>query len=231
MSQTYTEHQMEDLHTRYNCECPNIEYFVLNQLRWAGRLVRMEGRIPKQLFYGELVNGKRPRCKPKERYKDCVKYNFKELDIDYNNWEESALYRSEWRKAVKDGCNLLETKRHGRANLKRELRRGCAYNLLSGFARWLCEKCGRVLLSKAGYVNHLKSHENNPQNTLVRPQFGTTTCVICSKVCKSISGLKRHMNIHNDVLLQPDPINPVKTAFVCQLCYNPASQLLVYEFI
>lgn len=28
------------------------------------------------------------------------------------------------------------------------------------------------------------------------------------------------MNNHNDVLAQPDPINPVKTAFVCHLCYR-----------
>ena len=112
---------------------------------------------------------------------------------------------------------MLDTKRRGRAKLKRELRKGCAHNLRSGYARWLCENCGRLLLSKAGYVNHLKSRENILQNTLVRPQFDTTTCVICSKVCKSISGLKRHMSIHNDVLLQPDPINPVKTAFVCHL--------------
>ena len=29
------------------------------------------------------------------------------------------------------------------------------------------------------------------------------------------------MNIHNDAVLQPEPINPVKTAFVCHLCYGP----------
>ena len=92
-------------------------------------------KIPKQLSYGELVNGKCPRHKLQRRYKDCLKYNLKELDIDYNNWEESALYRSEWRKAVKDGCNLLETKKHGRAKLKHELRKGCAHNLPSGSPR------------------------------------------------------------------------------------------------
>ena len=177
-------------------------------------------RIPKQLFYGELVNEKRPLHKPKKRYKDCLKYNFKELDIDYNNWEQSALYRSEWRKTVREGCNLLQTKRCGQAKLKHELRKGCAHNLPSGSARWLCKNCGRLLLSKAGYTSHLKSHENIPQNTLVCPQFDTTTCAICNKVCKSIYGLKKHMSIHNDIHLQPDSINPVKTAFVCHLCYR-----------
>ena len=52
-----------------------------------------------------------------------------------------------------------------------------------------------------------------------------------AKKCKSIFGLKRHMNIYNDVLLQPDPINPMRTVFVCDLATDPASQLLVYEVI
>ena len=195
---------------------------MLNQLRWAGHLVRMEDkRLPKQLFYEELTNGKRPRHKPKKRFKDCLKYNFHELDIDYNNWAESALNRSGWRKTVRDGCCSLEAKRLRHVKLKRELRKGCTQNLPSGFAGWICETCNRVLLSKAGYVNHLKSHENNPPNTMVHPQPDRTTCIVCKKVCKSISGLKRHMNTHKDVLQQPDPINPVKTAFVCHLCYRP----------
>ena len=142
----------------------------------------------------------------------------KESNIDYNNWEQSALYRSEWRKAVREGCNLLETKRRGPAKHKRELRKGCALNLPSGSARWLCEHCGRLHLCKAGQINHQKFHENIPQNVF-RPLFDTTTCIICNKVYKSISGLKSHVSIHDDVHLQPDPINPVKTAF-CHLCYR-----------
>ena len=82
--------QTPDTTVLEKAECPNMKCFiVLSQLRWAGHNVRMEDtRIPKQLFYGELVNGKRPRHKPKKRYKDCLKCNFKELDIDYSNWEE-----------------------------------------------------------------------------------------------------------------------------------------------
>ena len=115
----------------------------------------------------------------------------------------------------------FEAKRNGRSKLKKELRKRCAQNLPSGSASWICETCGKVLHSKAGYLNHLKSLENNPQNTLIRPQFETTTCDICNKLCKSISGLKKHMNIHNTVLLQPARINPVKITFVCHLCYRP----------
>ena len=51
-------------------ECPSIESLIMkNQLRWAGHVVRMEDeRIPKQLFYGELMTGKRPQHKPKNTF-------------------------------------------------------------------------------------------------------------------------------------------------------------------
>ncbi|KAL8597728.1 hypothetical protein ACOMHN_001687 [Nucella lapillus] len=39
-----------------------------SQLRWSGHLVRMQdSRLPKQLFYGELTEGLRPRGRPKLR--------------------------------------------------------------------------------------------------------------------------------------------------------------------
>ena len=44
---------------------------ILRQMRWAGHVVRMgDGRLPKQLFYGELTRGKRPQDKPRKRCKD-----------------------------------------------------------------------------------------------------------------------------------------------------------------
>ena len=59
-----------------------------NQLRWAGHVVRMvDERIPKQLFYGELMTGKRQPHKPKKRFKDCIKNNLKAFKIPVENWE------------------------------------------------------------------------------------------------------------------------------------------------
>ena len=51
-------------------------YTLLKQrcLRWLGHVVRMaDGQIPKDLLYGELVQGKRPRGTPQLRYKDICK--------------------------------------------------------------------------------------------------------------------------------------------------------------
>ena len=196
-------------------------------VRWAGHVVRMsDDRLPKQLFYGELATGKRPRHKPKKRFKDCLKNSMKDLDIDHDNWEETARNRAAWRTEVRKGCKSLCSKRMQRAKLKRDLRKGNIENLPSDSANWTCETCGRILLSKAGYVNHMKSHQRNPPARTVPPQPDSTTCAVCGKVCKSASGLKRHMAVHKEDIQHPDPINPVKTlTFVCHVSSNNASTL------
>ena len=38
-------------------------------------------------MYGELNRGKRPLHKPRKRFKDVLKSNLKELEIDVDDWE------------------------------------------------------------------------------------------------------------------------------------------------
>ena len=45
-------------------------------------------KIPKDLLYGELVQGKRPTGRPQLRFKDVCKRDLKALNIDQNNWEQ-----------------------------------------------------------------------------------------------------------------------------------------------
>ena len=60
---------------------------LLNQMCWAGQVVRMgDGRLPKLLFYGVLTRGKRPQHKPRKRIKGTLKSNLKELEIDVDDW-------------------------------------------------------------------------------------------------------------------------------------------------
>ena len=76
--------------------CSSIESMIINnQKGWAGHGVRMpEDRLPKQLFYGELINGKHPAHKPKKRFKDCIKNNLKAVGMNVGNWEADAVNRA-----------------------------------------------------------------------------------------------------------------------------------------
>ena len=54
------------------------------RLRWIGHVRRMgNGRIPKDIMFGQLKDGNRPKGRPRLRYKDVVKRDLKKTDIDF----------------------------------------------------------------------------------------------------------------------------------------------------
>lgn len=60
-------------------------------MRWLGHVHRMvDGRIPKDILYGELASGKRSVGSPQLRYKDVCKRDMKALNINSENWEDVA---------------------------------------------------------------------------------------------------------------------------------------------
>ena len=64
------------------------------RLRWLGHVHRMDdGRIPKDLLYGELAAGKRKTGRPQLRFKDVCKRDMKALQMDPDHWEALAAYR------------------------------------------------------------------------------------------------------------------------------------------
>eukprot|EP00745_Piridium_sociabile_P043277 TRINITY_DN8831_c0_g1_i1.p1 TRINITY_DN8831_c0_g1~~TRINITY_DN8831_c0_g1_i1.p1 ORF type:complete len:1016 (+),score=240.62 TRINITY_DN8831_c0_g1_i1:1061-4108(+) len=81
------------------------------RMRWLGHVVRMaDGRIPRDLLYGELAQGKRPTGRPHLRFKDVCKRDLKALGINLNTWEAEATDRSSWRQTVRKGlCTFEET--------------------------------------------------------------------------------------------------------------------------
>ena len=69
-------------------------YTLLKQrrLHWLRHVVRMaDGQIPKDLLYGELVQGHRPRGRPQLQYKDICKRDLKALGMDLNRWETLTI--------------------------------------------------------------------------------------------------------------------------------------------
>ena len=75
-------------------------FAILTQrrLRWLGHVSRMEdGRIPKDLLFGELATGTRPTGRPALRYKDVCKRDLKAGGFNPSHLETAASERSRWR--------------------------------------------------------------------------------------------------------------------------------------
>ena len=94
------------------------------RLRWLYHVHCMgNGRIPKDVLYGELATGRRPAGHLALRFKDVCKRNLKLTDIDPGSWEQIADDRRAWRSAVRKGVRTGEDKRNRLLEDKRQHRR------------------------------------------------------------------------------------------------------------
>ncbi|KAI8494032.1 hypothetical protein Bbelb_283790 [Branchiostoma belcheri] len=81
-------------------------YAILSErrLRWLGHVRRMDqGRIPKDLLYGQFERGTRKKGRSHLRYKDVCKRDLRAAHIDSESWENIALNRTLWKSTVKTG--------------------------------------------------------------------------------------------------------------------------------
>lgn len=137
---------------------PSI-YAILKQrrLRWLGHVIRMEdGRIPKDLLYGELAEGSRAAGRPHLRYKDVCKRDLKAVNIDLSTWEETAMKRDTWRLTVKEGLKNLEDTLAQKAKDKR-LRRKMQSATETAASEFLCSNCRKDCHSRIGLTSHSRS--------------------------------------------------------------------------
>ena len=82
------------------------------RLRWLGHIRRMkDGRIPKDLLYGELSEGSRPCGRPRLCFKDTCQRDLKSARIEAQSWEDLAESRDRWRAAVHSGTAQAEQAR------------------------------------------------------------------------------------------------------------------------
>ena len=79
------------------------------RLRWLDHVHRMEkGRIPKDLLYGQLERGSRPRGRPYLRSRDSCKRDLQSHVLRSTAGGGLALERSTWRAAVKSEVKRAE---------------------------------------------------------------------------------------------------------------------------
>ena len=94
------------------------------RLRWLGHVHRKEdGRIPKDLLYGELESGSRPVGRPKLRFKDVCKRDMLATGLPTGNWETHAADRGEWSSVCSRALQVGETRLKAEADEKRAKRK------------------------------------------------------------------------------------------------------------
>ena len=126
----------------------------LRRLRWMGHVHRMpDGRIPKDLLYGELAEGTRARGRPHLRYKDVCKRDLIAADIPIDKWEEKADDRGDWRYEVHRGTDVAERKRNEAAETKRAERKE-RREITPLETEFKCVNCDKDCHSRIGLYSH-----------------------------------------------------------------------------
>ena len=135
----------------------SIEATIIHhRLRWAGHVHRMDpSRLPKQMLYGELSNGTRPRGAPKKRYKDQLKCTLGMTNIDPSSWEQTANDRTTWRRAIHQGTVDFEEKRRENEEAKRRRRRERSEQPRPP-PTLPCEHCPRLFHHRLGLASHVR---------------------------------------------------------------------------
>lgn len=143
-------------------------YTLLRQrrLRWLGHVRRMDdGRIPKDILYGQLSAGKRPVGRPQLRYKDVCKRDLRALDINTESWEDLAADRNSWRSTLWKQLQAGEERIQISAEERRARRKASACEA-NPTASHTCTTCGRECRSKIGLYSHSRrctNRDNTPQ--------------------------------------------------------------------
>ena len=157
-------------------------------MRWAGHLVRMDdSRIPKRLFYGEFLSGKKHKHKPKRKFKDIVKDSLNHMGIDCKGWKTLNIDCAHWKHLIANGVASFESYRVARAVVQRTCKKGEFLPNVEPRTR-SCDVSGGYLLSNAGLFYHMRTHVNWTSTTvpvitllLLGHENLSHTCSVCMK--------------------------------------------------
>ena len=121
------------------------------RLRWVGHVFRMEdGRLPKDIFFGQLAKGTRSKGRPMLRYKDVIKSDLKSCNLDVENLHALTSDRSKWRAAIREGNRFAEENLKRKNQLKKQ-------KLTKTTTPFSCKSCGRICQSRIGLFRHQKN--------------------------------------------------------------------------
>ena len=135
-------------------------------MRWLGHVCRMEdGRIPKDMLYGELALGSRSVGRPLLRYKDVCKRDLKTAGIDFKELEGSVEDRLSWKQTVSNGVAAAEHRRAVEATAKRSRRLQQQESQNHETTHYLCQICGRDCHSRIGLYSHMRACQLRQNST------------------------------------------------------------------
>jgi hypothetical protein len=80
-------------------------------------------RVLKQVLFGELFEGKRPRGRIKLRYKDVCKNSLCDFNIDNKTWESLAVDSFTWRDTLRRGIAASEITQKAKMEEQRRRRK------------------------------------------------------------------------------------------------------------
>ena len=132
-----------------------------NQMRWTGHLVCMNES--ETSFFWQILFRKRRQHKPKKRFKGILKNGSSIMEIECNGRETLTTDPADWKHPIADGKSF-ESNRVLCAVVKIAYRKGKPSPIVDPQSR-SCDVCVRYLLSNAGLVDHIKTHENRTSTT------------------------------------------------------------------
>ena len=146
-------------------------------LRWIGHVARMDdGRMPKQLLFGELVRP-RPRRGTKRRWKDLAVADLQVAGIE-RAWYEVAQDRKEWAAICKQ-CHTSDSC-DGES---------CAANSSNSDGLYLCP-CGHSFRLQGDLTRHSRFCDGSQQPSH-RQTVSTFRC-LCGRTFRRQGDLTRH---------------------------------------
>ena len=122
-----------------------------------------DGRIPKDILYGELALGRRTTGCPHMRHKDGCIRDMKAVDIDTMSWEGLAADRTEWRSALKQHLETGEEKLMAAAADKRAGRKERSSSIRPETTH-RCGVCNKDCHSRIGLFSHKRRCSNPARN-------------------------------------------------------------------